>query len=268
MQKTNERYVLVLRVPDVARSVVDASASGRDQRHGRVATLLAELGTGVVEREEASLGDLTAGRCRAIVFDVGDRIDHARDLLKKAHAWEAFRAVPSLVVLDEKRIADLDPGAGFTDFLVAPGPSAERRFASELYARIRQLEWRVSEFSSDERLKVGRLFVDRGAHEVRQDGVPVSLTRKEYALLLFLLERRGRIFSREALLQSVWGFDYEGGERTIDIHVQRLRKKLGEVLTIETVRGIGYRVQDEEPAPLKKSGSSRTLSPLPTRSVS
>ncbi len=232
--------MLVVRVPDAARTSHSSVSVG---------AILVQLGTAIVLGETVDLADLSAARCRAVVVDAGDRLDLARALLRDVHAWEPFRTVPSLLVLAENKVAELEPGAGFSDFILAPVA------ASELYARIRQLEWRVSEFSSEERLKVGRLLVDRGAHEVRLDGVPVSLTRKEYALLLFLLERRGRIFSREALLQSVWGFDYEGGERTIDIHVQRLRKKLGEVLPIETVRGVGYRVQDDALAPLARGGA-------------
>jgi DNA-binding response OmpR family regulator len=95
---------------------------------------------------------------------------------------------------------------------------------AELYARIRALEWRRSEFATEERLKIGALLVDRAAHEVSVEGRRVTLTAKEFALLAFLAANRGRVFSRETLLARVWGSRYEGGARTVDIHVRRSRR--------------------------------------------
>ena len=75
------------------------------------------------------------------------------------------------------------------------------------------------------------------------DGAPVTLTRKEFDLLALLMERPGQVFTRDALLERVWGYDYEGGTRTVDVHVQTLRQKLGACgACIETVRGVGYRL--------------------------
>ena len=86
------------------------------------------------------------------------------------------------------------------------------------------------------------MTVDDGRHQVTVNGQPITLTLKEYDLLHFLLRNRGMVFSRERLLRDVWGYDYEGGTRTVDVHVQTLRQKLGEGASIvETVRGVGYR---------------------------
>ena len=74
-------------------------------------------------------------------------------------------------------------------------------------------------------------------------GRPISLTAKEFALLAFLCERRGKALSREQLLAKVWGTRYEGGPRTVDIHVRRLRAKLGEEFPLETLRGAGYKLR-------------------------
>ena len=71
------------------------------------------------------------------------------------------------------------------------------------------------------------------------------MTFKEYELLKFLVTNKGRVFSREALLNSVWGYDYFGGDRTVDVHIRRLRSKLDESDCIETVRNIGYRFRDD-----------------------
>ncbi len=131
----------------------------------------------------------------------------------------------------------MDPSSGFDDFIVAP------YFAAELYARIRQLEWRNADFTNDERVKVGTIVVDRAAHEATLDGRRVTLTAKELALLTFLMQNRGRVYSREQLLSRVWGTRYEGGPRTVDIHVRRLRAKFGDALPLETLRGAGYKMR-------------------------
>jgi DNA-binding response OmpR family regulator len=85
--------------------------------------------------------------------------------------------------------------------------------------------------------------VDKAGHEVYVDGKPVQLTAKEFALLAYLCERRGKVLSREHLLARVWGNRYEGGPRTVDIHVRRLRAKLGSALPLETLRGSGYKLR-------------------------
>ena len=144
---------------------------------------------------------------------------------------------PTLVALPPRQITTFDPASGFDDFIVVPCVPAE------IYARIRALEWRRSEFATEERLKIGSLVVDRAAHEVSVDGRRVTLTAKEFALLAFLAANRGRVFSREALLARVWGSRYEGGARTVDIHVRRLRAKLGDALPLETLRGAGYKLR-------------------------
>ena len=95
-----------------------------------------------------------------------------------------------------------------------------------------------------ERLKMGSLCVDLAAHEVTVDGRYVQLTQQEFALLRFLCQNRGRVYSRRQLLERVWGVDYYGSSRTVDIHVRRLRMKLGNAIgSLETVRGVGYKVK-------------------------
>ncbi|MFT3767326.1 MAG: response regulator transcription factor [Minicystis sp.] len=133
--------------------------------------------------------------------------------------------------------ARVEPSSGFDDFVLVPYVPAE------LYARIRLLEWRRSEFATEERMKVGSLVIDRAAHDVLLDGASVPLTAKEFALLAYLCERRGKVVSREELLRRVWGNRYEGGARTVDIHVRRLRAKLGTALPLATLRGSGYKLE-------------------------
>src|SRR6516165_9858463 len=114
----------------------------------------------------------------------------------------------------------------------------------ELSARIRQLDWRMSSFRAAGRIKIGDLVIDAVAVEASYRGRALKLPRQEFQLLKFLAERPGRVFSREQLLSRVWGYRYAGGTRTVDIHVRRLRAKLGPGSNmIETVRHVGYKLR-------------------------
>jgi DNA-binding response OmpR family regulator len=208
--------------------------------------LLRQLGARVVAAdywadfatEIADESDLGQGaRCRAVVVEAHDRPDFATAALRSVKKDDRFRDVPAIVALPERQVARVEPSSGFDDFIVVP------YVAAELYARIRQLEWKNSDFATDERLKMGALVIDRAAHEVTVDGRPVVLTAKEFALLAFLATNRGRVLGREVLLTRVWGLRYEGGARTVDIHVRRLRAKLGDALPLETLRGAGYKLR-------------------------
>jgi DNA-binding response OmpR family regulator len=174
---------------------------------------------------------------RAIVFEAGDRPDLAVASLRAARRETRLKDVPALIQLPARQVARLEPSSGFDDFIVTPYDPAE------LYSRIRSLEWKRSEFSTEERLKIGPVVIDRAAHEVTLDGRRVALTAKEFALLAYLAANRGRVFSRDVLLARVWGARYEGGARTVDIHVRRLRAKLGDGLPLETLRGAGYKLR-------------------------
>jgi DNA-binding response OmpR family regulator len=174
---------------------------------------------------------------RAMVFEAGDRPDLATTALRAARKESALTHTPAILAIPARQVARVEPSTGFDDFVVMPCTPAE------LYARIRALEWRRSEFSTEERLKVGALVIDRAAHEVTLEGRRVLLTAKEFSLLSFLVSNRGRVFTREVLLARVWGARYEGGARTVDIHVRRLRAKLGDALPLETLRGAGYKLR-------------------------
>jgi DNA-binding winged helix-turn-helix (wHTH) protein len=178
-----------------------------------------------------------SGGVRAIVVEVGERPDFAAAALRAARKVSDLAETPTIVTLPPRQITSYDPAWGFDDFIVVPCVPAE------IYARIRALEWSRSEFATEERLKIGTLLVDRAAHEVSVEGRRVTLTAKEFALLAFLAANRGRVFSRESLLSRVWGSRYEGGARTVDIHVRRLRAKLGDALPLETLRGAGYKLR-------------------------
>ncbi|HSO35599.1 MAG TPA: response regulator transcription factor [Labilithrix sp.] len=205
------------------------------------ATLLRALGAEVrtldLWDEGAGLFEEPGATARVIVIEAGERPDLAVAALRAVRKTAELAEIPAIVAVSPRQIARIDPASGFDDFIVLPC------VPSELYARIRQLEWRRSEFATEERTKVGRLIVDRAGHEVLVDGRAIILTAKEFALLAFLAQNRGRVFSRESLLARVWGGRYEGGARTVDIHVRRLRMKLGDAFPLETLRGAGYKMR-------------------------
>jgi DNA-binding response OmpR family regulator len=170
---------------------------------------------------------------RVVVVMAGDRPDLAASALRHVRKTAGIDA-GSLVALPERQVARLEPSSGFDDFVVVPCS------AVELYARIRQIEWKKSEFTTEERVKVGPIVIDHAAHDVTVEGRRVVLTAKEFALLVCFVQSRGRVLSRDVLLSRVWGRSYSGGARTVDIHVRRLRAKLGDSLPLETLRGAGY----------------------------
>ena len=124
------------------------------------------------------------------------------------------------------------------DFLTSPYDN------QELVLRIKRLlNHRAESMDSDELIKCDGLVIDLAKCEVTMGCKVVILTFKEYELLKFLASNRGRVYTREALLNKVWGYDYYGGDRTVDVHVRRLRSKIEDSkhTFIETVRNIGYR---------------------------
>ena len=137
------------------------------------------------------------------------------------------------------RIVGLEMGAD--DYVVKPFSP------KELVARVRALFRRLDrKDTADTPLVLGPLTVDRNRHTVQWGDDPVRLTAKEFALLVALLESGGRVLSRQALLEEVWGYSYAEGTRTVDVHVRRLREKIpGLAALIVTVKSLGYRLARE-----------------------
>ena len=145
--------------------------------------------------------------------------------------------VAALAVLRTDQLASFDVQQGFDDFIVYPA------VADELLARVRRAIWLKSGVESDNTLRAGDLMIDLANYKVYVGGRPIDLTYKEYELLRFLATNRDKVFTREALLNRVWGYDFYGGARTVDVHVRRLRSKIEDAqhTFIETVRNVGYR---------------------------
>ena len=153
-------------------------------------------------------------------------------------------SIPLLVVVTEGGLAGLTSDWGIDDVILdTAGPA-------EIEARLRLVLGRTSEAAEAETgpITAGALVIDEVTYSVRLRGRLLDLTYKEFELLKYLAQHPGRVFTRSQLLQEVWGYDYFGGTRTVDVHVRRLRAKLGsdhETL-IGTVRNVGYRFVPDE----------------------
>jgi DNA-binding response OmpR family regulator len=178
---------------------------------------------------------------RLVVLDVGLAGDI--DGLEVCRRVRATSRTPLVMVTardsEVDRVLGLELGAD--DYLSKPFSPRE------LVARVRAVLRRTEpapdpDTSGVTPLELGALVVDRARHEVRVDGVPVALAAREYDLLAHLAENRGLALSRRQLLDGVWGVDWVGDERTVDVHVGQLRRKLGAACPLDTVRGHGYRL--------------------------
>ena len=150
--------------------------------------------------------------------------------------------LPAIALVPPDRLRDMDVGVEIDDFVAAP-PEPD-----ELVARARRVLRRVESPDDPDAMRVGDLVINTARFEVSVSGRRVVLRFKEYELLLLLAANPGRVYSRAALLNQVWDYDYLGGTRTVDVHIRRLRSKIedAEHTFIETVWQVGYRFRDLE----------------------
>ena len=184
-------------------------------------------------------------------------VDARRDLAQAKSLCRVLRTTgltaPLFAVLTEGGLAALNAEWGIDDVLLdSAGPA-------EVDARLRLALTRTADddAGSDEPIRAGDLTIDEASYSARVRGRSLDLTYKEFELLKFLAQHPGRVCSRAQLLQEVWGYDYFGGTRTVDVHVRRLRAKLGadhETL-IGTVRNVGYRFVTDRPREPEAVGS-------------
>ena len=145
--------------------------------------------------------------------------------------------IPLLLIVKEHMIQGLSLPVQIKSDFVVHGASAD-----ECSLRIRQLLWPGNEGSVNDVVSIDGMTINLATYQVSVNDEPIDFTYLEYALLAFLVTHTGRTYSRDALLRRVWGFDYFGGSRTVDVHVRRVRAKLGPELSqhLETIRGVGY----------------------------
>ncbi|MCC5954312.1 MAG: response regulator transcription factor [Acidimicrobiia bacterium] len=145
---------------------------------------------------------------------------------------------PLLLLVSGAQLPDLElRDELFDDFCLSPF------HPRELEARLKHLFWRTGQGTRPELVEYSGLVLNLETYQAAIDGQPLDLTYMEYELLKFLASHPGKVFTRETLLSRVWGYEYYGGARTVDVHIRRLRAKLGEEHAglIQTVRSVGYR---------------------------
>lgn len=178
---------------------------------------------------------LSGGAHDVIVVDARNDLAGARDLCRLLAAGD----VPVVALVNEGGLVTISAEWGVDDILLpTTGPA-------EIDARLRLLVSRRSSSSTsgDGSLSVGDLVIEEATYTARLKGRALELTYKEFELLKYLAQHAGRVFTRAQLLQEVWGYDFFGGTRTVDVHVRRLRAKLGPEhdSMIGTVRNVGYK---------------------------
>lgn len=163
------------------------------------------------------------------------------EILKKLRADKRTKKLPIILLTAKSteydKVIGLDSGAD--DYVAKPFSMME--LMSRIKALLRRSEMTVEKEDS---FKIGPLYVSLSKHVVKVNGVEVTtLTYKEFELLSLLLQNQETVFSRDQILQSIWGYDFDGESRTVDVHVRTLRQKLGDAGSlIETVRGFGYKL--------------------------
>lgn len=179
---------------------------------------------------------ISSGHSFDLVILDADGLD--QDTLSAVDNYTAENGlIPILTIQEESKLSSLHlPPQGRNDFILSTASSAE------FEVRCALLLWPGEEASSADIVTVDNMTINLATYQVYIDGAPVDLTLMEYSLLSFLATHPSRAYSRELLLNRVWGFEYCGGTRTVDVHVRRVRSKVGPQIAshIVTVRGVGY----------------------------
>ena len=174
-----------------------------------------------------------------ILVDMNNPVDmqHTMDIYSQIRIKKPLL----MVVVPEAMLGDIADNIKLTDFMIKPYE------ISELFVRIQRLVRKIRNTDSKKIIKRGDLEIDTVSCEVSIDSRLIELTFKEYELLRFLAASEGQVFTREALLNKVWKYDFLGGERTVDVHIRRLRSKIEDAdhKFIDTIRSIGYRFRKD-----------------------
>ncbi len=176
---------------------------------------------------------------KLIILDVMLPEEDGLEVLKKLRNRSETRKLPVIMLTakdsEYDKVIGLDSGAD--DYVAKPFGMME------LISRIKALMRRTGSEAKKDDYTVGGLYVCPSKHIVRANGTDVVLTYKEFELLCLLISNKGTVFNRDQILQRIWGFEFDGENRTVDVHIRTLRTKLGECGSlIETVRGIGYKI--------------------------
>lgn len=177
-----------------------------------------------------------------LLLDIMLPEEDGMEVLRKLRADPRTAKLPVLMLTAKSteydKVMGLDEGAD--DYITKPFG------IMELMARIRTALRHAGRGEEEGSYRVGTLFVAPGRHIVKDGEREVTLTLKEFQLLCLMLRRQGTVFTRDQLLNTIWGYDFDGASRTVDVHIRTLRQKLGESgECIETVRGVGYKIAEQ-----------------------
>ncbi len=185
-----------------------------------------------IPAEPASL--VSAPTCDLIFVDARNDLASSKSLCKILTTTGV--TVPIILILTEGGLTAVSADWGVDDVILSTAGPAEAD------ARIRLVIDRGNQENSSSKIQASGVVIDEASYSAKVHGRPLDLTFKEFELLRFLATHPSRVFTREQLLSEVWGYDYFGGTRTVDVHVRRLRAKLGDLESlIGTVRNVGYR---------------------------
>ncbi|MER3396702.1 MAG: DNA-binding response regulator [Acidimicrobiia bacterium] len=207
---------------------------------------IAEIVRRYLEREGFSVTTcLTAQECfeaverlgpQLVILDIGLPDVDGVEVCKRLRASHSIPVI-MLTARDSEvdRVVGLEVGAD--DYITKPFSPRE------LVARVKAVLRRTHPEPQVERVQIGEIVVDRGRQEVRKGNQVIELTAKEFELLWYFCINRGLVLSREQIIRAVWGYEYLGESRTIDVHVRQLRRKLGEEFPLKTRWGVGYQLR-------------------------
>ena len=178
-----------------------------------------------------------------VIIDVASWEEEGIKIYKNLRQELGTKDFSSIVIASIDLMNETSFALAFDDFVI------KNEDLTEVLLRIRQLLWRQSKLDSNNIIKIEDFILNMNSYEVTVKGKTIYLTYKEYELLKFLVLNRGRVFTRDVLLDKVWGYDNYAGTRTVDIHIQRLRTKLGGKASklIQTVRNVGYSFMSDKP---------------------
>jgi DNA-binding response OmpR family regulator len=179
-----------------------------------------------------------AGQSLGVMLLNTDEATTGSEAWEQAQRIRQERQIPLIALISREKLNGLD--SSIDDFVVKPWE------ATEVTARIKRILRQKESMESEDIIRCDDLVIDSAKCEVLLGGKPIILTFKEYQLLKFLANNKGKVFTRDVLLDKVWGWDYYGGDRTVDVHIRRLRSKIEDKdhSFIETLRGIGYRFRE------------------------
>ena len=180
-----------------------------------------------------------------ILLDIMLPEEDGLSVLKKLREHADFKEVPVIMLTakdsEYDKVLGLDSGAD--DYV--PKPFGIMELVARIKALLRRTENRADTTDDGEKLIAGSIALDTKRHIVLVDGERINLTLKEFELLHLFMENQGQVFTRDQLLNRIWGYEFDGESRTVDVHIRSLRMKLKEAGNmIETVRGVGYKIGD------------------------